>query len=103
MAKLPYSQPVEVSAENMKLYGNRVQDGRHTLYEDVVRRLEQTTNGKALRYEFDDLETAQLYRTFVSYRAHKRLGVGMVSCRVQDVGARVYVYFCRGPNWKSAT
>jgi hypothetical protein len=99
VTRLPFSLPVEVSAENMKVFGNRIQDGRHKLFEDVMRRLEQTENGKALRYEFDDKDTALRYRTFVSYRSHKRLGKGKLCSRVEDGGERVYVYFTRGPKW----
>jgi hypothetical protein len=29
VTRLPYSQPVEVSAENMKVFGNRIQDGAY--------------------------------------------------------------------------
>jgi len=67
--RLPYSQPVEVDAEEMGSFGNQAFAERRLFYEDVIRRLEQTTSDKALRYEFKDKKTAEHWRASVVNRA----------------------------------
>jgi hypothetical protein len=97
--RLPYSQPVEVDAEEMGSFGNQAFAERRLFYEDVIRRLEQTTSDKALRYEFKDKKTAENWRASVVNRANKTIGKKTVRTRLIDGGERAHVYFSRGPKW----
>ena len=98
-----FSPPIEVPKKQMQEYPARVLDERHEFYMDILRRLECTPAGKALRYEFASYDEAQKYRRFVSNRALRKIGRGMIKCHVAYYGDAVYVYFSHGKNWQPIT
>lgn len=94
--KQPWQTPEEIRR-------NLVPGARDSVYDefvdDILLRLERTTSNSAIRYPFDNAETAKLYRRSAAQIIRRLRGPGYISTRLN--GSDLYVW--RGKNYGNAT
>lgn len=96
--KKPYTEAIEVPRREMRRR-TIMNPAQYAFYRDVIQRLEQTSDKKAVRYHFSDMTIAKRYRTYISGRVMTDYGRGVLSTLLQHNGTGAYLYVARGKNW----
>lgn len=92
-----WKPPTEV--ESYLIPGGHADPDRVAFLADVLRRLEATTNGYALRYPFVDERALDLYRAYTLNTIKRQRGPDTIATTKRIEEGVPILYVRRGPRW----